>query len=76
MVFKVKKRAQENKYWLEEFQKRVDNSAGNQHIQFTAEIWTNDENLTLSTNKDKVQIVTKKSSFLDTKMSCPPEGDL
>ena len=44
VVFKGKKKASEIKYWLEEFHQTVNTAAGNQHLQFTAEIWTNEEN--------------------------------
>ena len=44
VVFKGKKKASEIKDWLEEFQKTVNTAAGNQHLQFTAEIWTNEVN--------------------------------
>ena len=42
LVFKGKKKASEIKYWLEEFQQTVNTAAGNEHLQFTAEIWTNE----------------------------------
>ena len=44
VVFKGKNIAREIKYWLEEFQKTVNKAAGNQHLQFTAEILTTEEN--------------------------------
>ena len=44
VVFKGKKNVKEIKDWLYEFHKTVDKAAGNQHIQFTAEIWKPDEN--------------------------------
>ena len=44
VVFKVKKKSSEIKYWMEEFQKTVNTAAGNRHLQFTMEIWTNKEN--------------------------------
>ena len=44
VVFKGKKKASEIKYWIEEFQKTVNTAAGNQHLQFTVEIWTNEAN--------------------------------
>ena len=44
VVFKGKKKASENKYSLEEFHQTVNTAAGHQHLKFTAEIWTNEEN--------------------------------
>ena len=43
MVFTGNKSAREIKAWLEEFQQTLNKVAGNQHLQFTAEIWTNEE---------------------------------
>ena len=43
-VFKVKKKAIYIKDWLEEFQQKVNKAEGNQHLQFTAEICTKEEN--------------------------------
>ena len=40
---------------FEGFQQKVDEEAINQHLNFTAEIWTSDKNLPPSENKDKVQ---------------------
>ena len=70
LVFKGKKSVQDIKKWLAEFQQTVDKVSGNQSLQFTAEIWTNDTNLPLPAKEDKVQIVmNKKFPFLDMKMS-------
>ena len=44
VVLKGNKIVQEIKYWLEKFQKAMDKAAVNQHLQFIAEIWTNDTN--------------------------------
>ena len=44
VVFKGKKKASEIKYWIEEFQQTVNMASGNQHLQFTSEIWTNEAN--------------------------------
>ena len=41
LVFKGKKMVQEIKYLLEEFQQKLEKAEGNQHLQFTAEIWAN-----------------------------------
>ena len=55
----------------------MDNTEGNHHLQFTAQIWTNDENLAPSSKKDKFQIVMNKEfPFLDMKMCWSLEGDL
>ena len=40
VVFKGKKKTSEIKEWLEKFQQKVNLAAGNQHMKFTAEIWT------------------------------------
>ena len=44
VVFKGKKKASKIIDWLEEFQKTVNKAAGNQPLQFTAEIWTKEDN--------------------------------
>ena len=44
MFFKGKKKASEIKDWLEEFQQTTNTVAGNQHVKFTAEIWTDGAN--------------------------------
>ena len=44
VVFKGKKKASEIKDWLEEFQQTVNMAAGNQHLKYTAEIWTDGVN--------------------------------
>ena len=72
-MFKGKNSVQEIKYWLEEFQQKLDKAEGNQHLQFTAEIWTNNTYSPPSTKKDKVQTVASDElHFLDVKSSCPP----
>ena len=49
----------------------------NQHLQFTTEIWTTEENSPLPEKEYRVQIVTNDEfPFLDVKMSWSPEGDL
>ena len=55
----------------------MNKAAGNQHLQFTAEICTKEEN-SLSPAKEEIfQIVTNdKFPFLEMKMSWSPEGDL
>ena len=44
VVFEVKQKASVIKDWLEEFQQTMKKAAGNQHLQFTTEIWTNEAN--------------------------------
>ena len=77
VLFIGKKIAREVKDWLEDFQKTVNKAAGNQHLQFTAEIWTNEENSPTPAKEEIVQIVTnKKFPFLYMKISWSPKGDL
>ena len=52
-------------------------AAGHQHLQFTVEIWTTEENSPIPVKEERVQIVTNDAfPFLDMKMSWCPEGDL
>ena len=52
-------------------------AAGNQHLKFTAEIWTDRAKPPTLEKEDRVQIVTKAEiPFLDMKMRWSPEGDL
>ena len=77
MVFTGNKSAREVKDWLEYFQKTVNKAAGNQHLQFTAEIWTAEEKSPTPANEERVQIVTNDEFlFLDMIISWSPEGDL
>ena len=77
MVFKGKKKASEIKYWLEEFQQTVNTAAGNRHLQFTPEVWTNEVNSLTPEKEYRVQIVTNEEfPFLDKKMSWSSEGDM
>ena len=77
MVFKVKKETSEIKDWLGKFQQTVNLAAGNQHLKFTAEIWTDGKNPRTPEKEDRVQIVAKDEfPFLDMKMVWSPEGDL
>ena len=77
VVFKGKKKASEIKYWLKEFQQTVNTASGNQHLQFTAEIWTNETNSPTPAKEDRVQIVTNDEfPFLVMKMSWSPERNL
>ena len=52
-------------------------AAGNQHLKFTVEIWTDGANSLTPEKEDQFQIVTNDEfSFLDMKTSWSPEGDL
>ena len=62
---------------MEEFQQTVNTAAGNQHLKFTAEIWTKEANSLTPAKEDRVQIVTNDEfPFLDMKMSWSPEGGI
>ena len=77
MVFKGKKETSEIKDWLEKFQQTVNLAAGNQHLKFTAEIWTDRANPLIPEKEDQVQIVAKDEfPFLDMKMRWSTEGGL
>ena len=77
VVFKVKKKSSEIKEWLEEFQQTANTATGNQHLQFTAEIWTNEANFPTPAKEDRAQIATNDEfPFLDMKTSWYPEGQL
>ena len=55
----------------------MNTAAGNQHLKFTAKIWTDGANPLTPEKEDWVQIVTKDEfPFLDIKMSWSLEGDL
>ena len=52
----------------------MDKAAGNQHLQFTAEIWKSDENSPSQAEEYRVQIVMKDEfPFLDMNMKWTPE---
>ena len=77
MVLKGKKETIEIKYWLEKFHQTVNLAAGNQHLKFTAEIWTDGVNPLTPENEDRVQIMSQDElPFLYMKMSWSPEGGL
>ena len=77
VVFEGKKKTSEIKEWLESFQKTVNLATGNQHLKFTAEIWTYGANPPNPEKEDWVQVIAKdKFPFLDMKMSWSPEGGL
>ena len=62
--------ASDIKDWLEEFQQTVNMAAGNRHLQFAAEIWTNEANSPTPEKEDRFQIVVNDEFlFLDMKMS-------
>ena len=70
VVLKGKKSAREIKDWLEEFQQTVNKVVANQHLQFTSEICTTEENSRTPAKEEWVQIVTKDEfPFLDMIMS-------
>ena len=76
-VFKGKNKASEIRDWLEELQQTLNKAAGNKHLQFTAEIWTTEENSPTPEKEEIVQTATNdKFPFLDMKMSWSPEGYL
>ena len=76
-MFKVNKSVKRIKYWLEEFQKTVNRTAGNQHLQFTGEIWTTYAKIPLTEKEDRDQLMTNNEfQFLDMEMGWYPEGDL
>ena len=58
VAFKGKKKTSEIKDWLKEFKQTLNMAAGNQHLQFTTEIWTNKANPPTPEKEDQVQIVT------------------
>ena len=77
VVFIGKNSAREVKYWLEESQKKVNKSAVNQHLQFTAEKWMTGENSLTPAKEERVQIATNDEfPFLDMKISWSQEGEL
>jgi hypothetical protein len=61
--------------WLSIFQERVNNLAGSEFLEFTAEIWGNDKD---DARKHKAVDTTKKDyfPFLDMEMYWSPEGNL
>ena len=63
------------KYWLDVFQQKLDESAGNRHLQFTVEIGNNNKNLPPSENKNKIKTSDADEwTFVDMNMICPPEA--
>ena len=77
VVFKGKKIIQEIKDWLAEFQQILDKVAGNQHLQFSAEIGKNYKNLPPSEKKAKARTVENyEFPFLDMKIIWSSEKGL
>ena len=63
------------KYLLGGFQKIFNKAAGNQHLRFTSEIWTNGSNIPPSDKKYNFQTcAAERFHFLDMKMIWSPEG--
>ena len=55
----------------------VNNELGNQHLQFTAEICTNEKTPPTSENKERVNISAAKTfPLLHINMRCSTEGGL
>ena len=70
VVFTGKRKASKIRDWLEEFQQTVNKAAGNQHLQFTEEIWTKEENPQTPAKEEIIQIETNDElPFLDMKIS-------
>ena len=77
VVFKGKKSVIKIKDWLDEFQQTVNKAAGNEHLQFTTEIWKPNKNPPPQAKEERVQTVTKDEfPFFDMKMKWTPEGEL
>ena len=77
VVFKGKRKASDIRDCLEELQKTVKKAEVSQHLQFTADIWTKEDNYPTPAKEERVQIVTNDElPFLYTKTSWSPEGDL
>ena len=75
VLFKGKKSVREIKDWLDKFQQTVDKAAGNQHLQFTAEIRKPNKNPPPQAKEDRVLTVTKDEfPLLDMNMQWIPEG--
>ena len=75
VVFKGNNIVKGINHWLVDFKQIVDKAAENQHLQFTAEIWTNYTKLPPSVNKFKVQTMANdKSPLLYMKISWYNEG--
>ena len=77
LIFKVKKKVQNIIDWLGEFHGIMDKALGNQNLQFTAEMWTNNENLPPSEKEEKFHICADDGLlFLDMNMSWSLKRDL
>ena len=77
VVFKGEKKARNIRDRLEQFHQTANKAVGNQNLQFTAEIWTKEDNSPTPAKEERGQIVMNDEfPFLEMKMSCSPEGDL
>ena len=77
VVFTGERNTKEVRDWLNEFQQTINESKGNQHLQFTAEIWTTKKNSPTLAKYEIFQSVTDDEfPFLDMKISWSPQGDL
>ena len=77
VVLKGKKTVQDIRDWLGVFQKIVNQTLVNQHLEFISEVWTSNLNITPTENNSNINICTaKKIPFLDMNMSCSPKVDL
>ncbi len=74
-VFKGSKTTGKVASWLGTFQERVNNLAGSEFLEFTAEVWGNDKD---DGNKHKAVKATKKDYFpcLDMEMYWSPKSTL
>ena len=63
--------------WLEDFQQNFNKVAGNRNLQFTVEIWTNENIHPPYENKGKVKTsATNIFPILDMKICLSPEGEM
>ena len=59
------------------FSTKLYKAAGNQHLQFTAEIWTNDKKILPYSKKDKAQVLANNElPLMVVKMNWSHEGGL
>ena len=59
------------------FRKKLNEAAGKQHLQLTAEIRTTKNNYLTPAKEERVQIVkNEKLPFLEMRMSWSPDGDV
>ena len=75
VLFIGKRITKKVKDWLNNFQQTVNKAAENQHLQFTTEIWTTENNSPTPSKKERVKIVTNNEfPFLDMKLVCRQRG--